>query len=78
MWVVDIGWRDLNASLVRTLLLFDKQIHINRIYVPRVFKSRYIGVGFKAFIWRKNLIGLKISVRIRERIRMERNIQGYS
>jgi hypothetical protein len=73
-WVVDNGWRGLNAGLVRILLFFDKQIHINRIYISQVFKCRWIGVGFKAVTWRKNLIGLIISFGIRECIRMERKM----
>ena len=75
-WVVDNGWRGLNAVLVRTLLFFDKQIHFNKIYVSRVFKSCWIGVRFKAVTWRKNLIGLIISFLIRECVRMERNMSA--
>jgi len=39
MWVVDIGWRGLNAGFVRTLLFFDKQIHVNGIHISHIFKS---------------------------------------
>jgi len=38
MCVVDIGWRGLSAGLVRTLLFFDKQIRINRIYMSQSLK----------------------------------------
>jgi hypothetical protein len=65
---------DWNEGPVSQLLCFDKQIHINKIYISHSVKSRRICVGFKAFIWRQNVIGLIISVRIRECIWMERNV----
>jgi hypothetical protein len=40
---------DCNDDPVRKLLCFDKQIHVNKIYISHIVKGRRIGVGIKAF-----------------------------